>query len=80
VTLLFEDGTSTEQIVPLPASSRVNVPIGMVFPESIGRRFGIVVESLDPTPARIVVERAMYSDANGVTWAAGTDVLATKLR
>ena len=28
--------------------------------------------------AAIVVERAMYSNANGVVWAAGTDVVATK--
>jgi hypothetical protein len=28
--------------------------------------------------SQIVVERAMYSDANGVVWAAGTDALATK--
>jgi hypothetical protein len=79
VTLLFEDGTSTAQTVPLQASSRVNVAVGVVFPESIGKRFGIIVDSLGATPAQIVVERAMYSDANGVTWAAGTDVLATKL-
>jgi hypothetical protein len=79
VTLLFEDGTSAERTMPLPASSRVNVAIGVVFPESIGKRFGIIVESLGGTPSQIVVERAIYSDANGVVWAAGTDVLATKL-
>jgi hypothetical protein len=28
----------------------------------------------------IVVERAMYTDANGQTWAAGTAALATKLQ
>ena len=85
VTLLFEDGTSAEQTLPLPASSRVNVPIGVAFPDAfsaagtVGKRFGIIVDSLGASPAQIVVERAMYSDANGVVWAGGTDVLATKL-
>ena len=27
----------------------------------------------------LVVERAMYSDANGVFWAAGTNVVATRV-
>ena len=27
----------------------------------------------------IVVERALYGDANGVTWAAGTNATATRL-
>ena len=30
-------------------------------------------------PAQIVVERAMYSDANGINWAAGTSATATRL-
>ena len=33
-----------------------------------------------PTPAQIVVERAMYSNADGVIWAAGTANVATRLR
>jgi hypothetical protein len=28
----------------------------------------------------VVVERAMYTDVGGVVWAAGTNVVATKLR
>ena len=44
------------------------------------RRFGAIVESLGATPAQIVVERAMYNDANGVVWAAGTNNLGTRLR
>ena len=42
------------------------------------------MESLGATPAQIVVERAMYNDAtiNGqrVIWAAGTNVVGTRLR
>ena len=50
------------------------------FPETRGRKFGMLVESIGAAPAQIVVERAMYSDANGVDWAAGTNALATKLQ
>ena len=43
-------------------------------------RFGILVESIDTAPlAQLVVERAMYWNAGGVTWAAGTNLLATPL-
>jgi IPT/TIG domain len=79
VTLLFEDGTSAVQDVSLPASSRVNVPVGATFPQAAGKRFGVEINSLGDTPCQIVVERAMYSDANGVVWAAGTAALGTKL-
>jgi hypothetical protein len=44
------------------------------------RRFASVIESSGTTPAQIVVERSMYSNANGVSWAAGTNALATKLQ
>ena len=49
------------------------------FPGVTGKRFGALVESIGDTPAQIVVERAMYSDANGVHWAAGTNATATRL-
>ena len=45
-----------------------------------GTRFSAVVESLGVTPAQIVVERAMYWNASGQLWAAGSDLLATKLQ
>jgi uncharacterized repeat protein (TIGR01451 family) len=81
VTLLFEDGTTAERVVALRPKSRVNVPVDVAsFPTSANRRYGAVVESLGATPAQIVVERAQYWDANGVSWAAGTNALATKLQ
>ncbi len=80
VTVLFEDGTApVSRDFPLAASSRSNVAPAADFPTTVGKRFGMLVESLGSTPAQIVVERAMYSDANGVTWAAGTNALATRL-
>ena len=43
-------------------------------------RMGALVESLGATPAPIVVERAMYTNAGGRVWAAGTNALATRIR
>jgi hypothetical protein len=81
VTLLFEDGTSAEQAyADIPGKSRFNVPVGGNFPEAAGRRFGAIVESVGAVPAQIVVERAMYWDAAGQRWAAGTNALATRLQ
>ena len=80
VTVLFEDGTApVTRTFALAASSRSNVAPASDFPETVGKRFGMLVESIGATPAQIVVERAMYSDANGVNWAAGTNALATRL-
>jgi hypothetical protein len=88
VTLLFETGTAISQDFALPANARFNVPVlstevpadptYMRVPR--GTRFSAVVESLGGTPARIVVERAMYWNAAGQFWAAGSDLLATKLQ
>jgi hypothetical protein len=77
VRLFFEDGTSAERTFVLPARSRTNVSVSVEFPVAAGRRFGAVVESLGATPTQIVVERAMYTSPGGVTWAAGTNALAT---
>jgi probable HAF family extracellular repeat protein len=79
VTLIFEDGTSAQKTYPLPASSRTNVPVSDDFPQARGRRFGAIVESTGTSPAQIVVERAMYNDAGGITWAAGSNALATRI-
>jgi hypothetical protein len=91
VTLYFEDGTTAQLDVALPANSRTNVAVGA--PVEFGgfgavvqnRRFGAIVESLPVAgqsgPAQIIVERAMYSNGPGAAvWAAGTNLLATKLQ
>jgi sugar lactone lactonase YvrE len=79
VTLVFEDGTTAERTFAVSGRSRFNVDVRAEFPAAIGRRFGAIVESLGPKPADIVVERAMYWDASGQRWAAGTNALATPL-
>ena len=86
VTLLFETGASISQDFNVPGNARFNVPVlPSDLPASLtymrvprGTRFSAVVESLGATP--IVVERAMYWNANGQLWAAGSDLLATKLQ
>jgi hypothetical protein len=88
VTLLFENGTA-ERTYTVPPNSRFNIDTGFEFASfftaagQVPIRFGAVVESLGeggaaPTP--IVVERAMYWDAQGVFWAAGANAVATKLQ
>ena len=80
VTLMFENGTTASRILDLAPTSRTNVAVESDFPQAAGRRFGTLVESLGATPAAIVVERAMYADAGGVAWAAGTNALAARMR
>lgn len=81
VTLLFEDGDTEAIEVDLPPSSRTTVG-EFRFARASGRRFGALVESVatggQPAP-QIVVERAMYTDVGGEWWAAGTNVVATRL-
>jgi Tol biopolymer transport system component len=90
VTLLSETGLPPiSRVFQVPANSRFTVPVANYFPEAQDLNafggYGAVFESLAnfPTPsyAEIVVERAMYYDSvSGIFWAAGTNVLATKLK
>jgi hypothetical protein len=70
----------------LTPNARLTLDLGVIFPEVIGERVGVIVESMGQssagpvTPMPIVVERAMYSDANGIFWAAGSNLVATRLR
>ena len=77
---MFESGTTASTTVDLAPYSRSSVDVRAVFKESVGKRFGAVIESIGTTPVPIVVERAMYGDSGGVSWAAGTNALATKLQ
>jgi hypothetical protein len=80
VTIIYEDGSTSELTRTLTANSRANIAVAVDVPEAANRRFGAVIESLGANPAQIVVERAMYSNAGGVTWAAGSNNLGTRLR
>ena len=80
VTVLLENGPPLIREYTATANSRFNVPVGSDFSLPSGTRFGAVVESLGATPARIAVERAMYWNAGGQLWAAGSNLLATRLQ
>ena len=67
-------------------NARFTVDLGEAFPTLAGESVGVIVESMGQTsggavtPMPIVVERAMYRDAGGVVWAAGSNLVATRLR
>jgi hypothetical protein len=71
-------GSAATLTVALPANSRVTVPMSQVVgpPSGPGTWFGTLVESDGPP---IVVERAIYSDHEGLVWSAGSAALATPL-
>lgn len=77
VRLMFENGQTLDRSIALPASSRTTVNVRDGFPLAEGRRFGAVVTGA--SGAQLVVERAMYENAGGLTWAAGTNIVATRL-
>ena len=58
--------------VPLPPTSRTTVPI-----TGPGGTFGVLVTSSGVSPVPLVVESASYRSVAGVTWAAGSNALAT---
>lgn len=80
VTLLFEDGSNATRTYDLPAHSHTGISVARDFPESKNRRFGALVESVGTTPAALVVERALYWNANGRRRAAGAAALGSPLR
>jgi hypothetical protein len=80
VTLLEEGGTPVQFTFDLEASSRFSFPVSLYLPRPVAgppRRFGALIET---NGVQAVVERAMYSNAGGLTWGAGTAALGTKLQ
>ena len=68
-------------------ADRLTIDLGVLFPEIVAESVGVILESMGQTsagpvtPMPIVVERAMYaSDANGLFWSAGSNLVATRLR
>jgi autotransporter-associated beta strand protein len=78
ITFLRETGAPLVKTYTVAPSSRFNVAIagpGSDVEELVDEFFGARLDSTQP----IVVERSLYSNANGVTWAAGTNATATRL-
>ena len=88
VTLVRDAGPPVERtfLDALTPNGRLTLDLGVIFPQIVGERVGVIVESMGQssagavTPMPIVVERAMYSDAGGVFWSAGSNLVATRLR
>ena len=62
----------------MPATSRFTISVNGAashVPELSNESFGTVIASTQP----VIVERALYTDAGGVMWAAGTNASATRL-
>jgi hypothetical protein len=86
--LCRDAGPPIERIYPdaLVPNSRLTLDLGSAFPGIVGERVGVILESMGQnaggavTPMPIVVERAMYNDVGGVLWAAGSNMVATRLR
>ncbi len=77
-TFLRTDGTTIIKHFTVAPTSRFNISVtgpGSSVPELVDESFGTVIESSQP----VTIERSFYTDANKVTWAAGTNVTATRL-
>jgi hypothetical protein len=81
VTIYLEGGGTQVRSYTVAPHSRFNVDVASAFGSAVtNTRMGALVESLGTSPAPIVVERAMYTNAGGRVWAAGTNALATRIR
>ena len=77
ITFLRANGTTVVKTFTVAPTSRFNVDVSSAAPELQNEAFGALIEVMNGIG--ISVERAMYSDALGQTWTAGTNALATRL-
>jgi hypothetical protein len=80
VTFLREAGVAFQRFFVVPATSRLTITTGpgSMVPELANEAFGIRL-STSSEDRPVIAERALYSDANGITWAAGSAASATPL-
>ena len=77
VTFLKSGGATATRSYTLDPTSRLNIWANGDVPELGDGVFSADIRVLNFQP--IAVEKALYWDAEGVTWAAGTNVTATRL-
>ena len=77
LTFLRADGSTVVKDYTVPPTTRFNVHVNSMVPELANEPFGTVIDVTNGVA--LSVERAMYSNAFGVVWAAGTNALATRL-
>ena len=58
-------------------TTRFNVDVNAMVPELGEAQFGALIEVTNGVP--IAVERAVYNNAGGVVWAAGTNATAVRV-
>ena len=70
--MLRESGAEESVTYTVGANRRFTVPVASAFPSSDGKRYSILVESLNPSTAGgLVVERATYWNTDDDVWGAG---------
>jgi hypothetical protein len=79
VTVLLEGGGTLERTFALAPNSRFNVDVATLFPDTVDRRFGTLVESLGADPAELVVEWSIYGTPGARPWELGANALAMNL-
>jgi hypothetical protein len=75
ITYYRTNGTMVTKPYAVPAASRLTVYVNAEVPELVNESFSALVSGDQP----IVVERAVYSNAGGVTWAAGANATGTPI-
>jgi hypothetical protein len=75
-----DDDTTAQVLFSVPANSRFNVNMRDFFPSMVGKKFGVTIDSTGANPAQITAEVSVYLSADGVTWSAGSNAQATRLK
>ena len=78
VTFLRTNGTTVVKSFTVAPNSRLNIAVtgaDSAVPELVDEAFATIIQSTQP----IVVERSVYLDVGGATWAAGTNATASPL-
>jgi hypothetical protein len=79
-TVAYDDGTHEQRLYELIGSARLTVRVGEEFPNAVGRKFSVLVESLIASDlAQITVEYARYQSP-GAFGDGGGAALATRIR
>lgn len=71
-TLLTEAGTTHTTDAIVSAQGRYSLNVASAFPDAVGTRFSVAIESIDGSSS-LVVERSSYTSTPTTPWAAGTN-------
>lgn len=80
ITVLFDDGTAPlTRRFPVGGQRRLTIWMSVVFPETAGKRYGVVVESAPGQNLNLVADQSIYWSSGGAALAAGTTALGQPL-